>query len=244
MKHGIPVAIVGKPNVGKSTLLNLLLNEDRALVSEIPGTTRDAIEDVIIINGTAFRFIDTAGLREARDTIEQMGIEKTYEKIELASIVLYVFDISNSTFEEVRDDMEVFSAAIGNKDKKVILIGNMIDKLEELPKGFKNLLDLETVFISAKKKENITAIFDCLATVATQMKADEGLIVSNARHYEALVNTQEALVRVESGIQQKLSGDLVAQDLREALYYLGLITGEIASEEILGSIFRNFCIGK
>lgn len=244
MKNGIPVAIIGKPNVGKSTLLNILLNEDKAIVSEIPGTTRDAIEDTIVIQGISFRFIDTAGLRMSNDIIESKGIEKTLEKIEQAGIILYLFDISQTTISEILTTADDFMSREGNRDKKLIIIANMIDKLMELPEGFKNLLRYETIFISAKRRENINLISACLMNAVGNTALSEGTYVTNARHYEALVKTRDAIVRAKSGITDNTPADFVAQDIREALHYLGEITGNVTSDDILRNIFSKFCIGK
>lgn len=244
MKNGIPVAIIGKPNVGKSTLLNILLNEDKAIVSEIPGTTRDAIEDTIVIKGIAFRFIDTAGLRESSDVIENMGIEKTYEKINQASIILYMFDITETTIDEIIDTADKFMNQLNDPSKKIIVIANMIDRLIEIPRGFKDLLKYETIFISAKRKENINLILACLMNAVGNASLTEGTYVTNARHYEALQKTKESLGRAKNNIISNIPTDLVAQDIRESLHYLGEITGEVTNDEILGNIFNKFCIGK
>lgn len=244
MKNGIPVAIIGKPNVGKSTLLNILLNEDKAIVSEIPGTTRDAIEDTIVIKGVSFRFIDTAGLRESIDVIENMGIEKTYEKINQASIILYMFDITDTTIDEIIITADKFVMHLNDPLKKIIIVANMIDRLIETPKGFKDLLKYETVFISAKRRENINLILACLMNAVGETSISEGTYVTNARHYEALQKTKESLCRAKNNISTNIPTDLVAQDIRESLHYLGEITGEITNDEILGNIFSKFCIGK
>jgi tRNA modification GTPase len=253
MKNGIPVAIIGKPNVGKSTLLNALLNEEKAIVSEIPGTTRDIIEDTIVIKGVSFRFIDTAGLRDGRDEIETIGIERTHEKIKLASIVLYVFDISSTTIEQIKEVIEDFKNQIKNDQKRLILIGNKIDKLIEMPDGFKDLVELETIFISAKRKENINLITESLLksiitddfqdTIITDDFQDTA-IVTNTRHYEALTKASEALSNIKNGFNDNIPTDLISIDIRDALHYLGEITGEITTDEILGNIFGKFCIGK
>jgi len=244
MKNGIPVAIIGKPNVGKSTLLNLLLNEERAIVSELPGTTRDAIEDTMVIDGTAFRFIDTAGLRESTDQIENIGIEKTYEKINLASVILYLFDISQTNIEEINSTIQDFKIHLNDPSKRIIVIANMIDKLVEIPKHFKDFVDLETIFISAKRNENIHLITESLIKSVANENISENTIISNARHYEALTKTKESLIRATEGIHTNIPSDLVAQDIREALHYLGEITGQITSNDILHNIFAKFCIGK
>jgi len=245
LKQGIPVAIAGKPNVGKSTLLNALLNEDRAIVSEIPGTTRDAIEDTITIEGVAFRFIDTAGLREGRDAIETVGIERTYEKIHQASIILYMFDASETSLEEITATMRDFRERLGDKGKRVVFIANKIDLMKEIPHHFRNLVDLETIFISAKRKENINMITESLLkSVESAPEEQNAILVTNSRHYEALTKAAESIAAVRQGIHGNIPGDLLAIDLRGALHHLGSITGEVTSDEILGEIFRKFCIGK
>ncbi|NTW34352.1 MAG: tRNA uridine-5-carboxymethylaminomethyl(34) synthesis GTPase MnmE [Bacteroidetes bacterium] len=245
LKTGIPVAIIGKPNVGKSTLLNILLNEDRAIVSEIPGTTRDIIEDSIIINGICFRFIDTAGLREAQDEIESVGIEKTYQKIELASIILYMFDVSETGIDEIKETIKDFREKINDKDKKLIIIGNKIDNLIETPKGFKDLLEFNTIFISAKRRENINLIVEKLVeSVSSSYLNTNDAVITNSRHYEALNHSQESIESGIRGLEDNISNDLLAENLRAALYYLGEITGDISNEEVLENIFSNFCIGK
>ncbi|HSV87586.1 MAG TPA: tRNA uridine-5-carboxymethylaminomethyl(34) synthesis GTPase MnmE [Bacteroidales bacterium] len=245
LKHGIPVAIIGKPNVGKSTLLNALLNEERAIVSEIPGTTRDAIEDTVTIKGVAFRFIDTAGLRHTLDEIETVGINRTYQKISQAAIILYLFDASDTTFDEISEIIREFRESVNDDKKRLILIANKIDLLEEIPSHFRNLVELETIFVSAKRKENIHLVFDSLLnSLSTNTEEENQTIVSNSRHYEALAGASEALSEVRKGIASNLSGDLLSVDLRLALQHLGSITGEVTSDEILGEIFSKFCIGK
>ena len=245
LKNGIPVAIIGKPNVGKSTLLNVILNEDKALVSDIPGTTRDAIEDTIVINGISFRFIDTAGLRHSEDVVENMGMERTLEKVKMAQVVLYLFDITETTINEVIDTVEELRDSINDPDKKFILIANKTDLLEEVPRHFRDLVDYESIFISAKRRENIHLITDALMkqVEAGDMESHTA-IVSNTRHYEALSLTLEAIKAVKHGLETQIPGDLLASDLRQALYHLGSITGEVSSDEILGNIFGKFCIGK
>jgi len=243
LKNGIPVAIIGKPNVGKSTLLNTILQEEKAIVSDIPGTTRDSIEDTIIIEGIAFRFIDTAGLRPSMDVIENIGIERTLQRIKEASIILFIFDAA-STAEEVQEVLEEHRHLIEDPSKRIILIGNKIDLLIEMPKGFKDLVELETIFISAKRKENINLISDSLLrSVNTQQLADT-TIVSNARHYEALSKSLQAIGDIRKGFDSNIPSDLVAIDIRKALHHLGTITGQITTDEILGNIFGKFCIGK
>jgi tRNA modification GTPase len=245
MKKGIPVAIIGKPNVGKSTLLNALLNEERAIVSDIPGTTRDTIEDTFTINGITFRFIDTAGLRShTSDTIETIGIGRTYEKIKEAAAILYLFDISTITVDEI-DELKIeFRDHIDNPEKHFLLIGNKTDLMLESPSHLTSLFELETIFISAKRKENINLIIERLLQTVKSANIGDQAIVSNARHYHSIINTLASLGEAQNGISTSLSTDLIASDIRTALHYLGEITGEVTTEDILGNIFGKFCIGK
>ncbi len=250
LKKGIPVAIVGQPNVGKSTLLNAILNEERAIVSEIPGTTRDTIEDTIVIGGISFRFIDTAGLRDSDDKIETIGIERTYEQIDKAKIVLYVFDVSQTNCNEIETTLEEFKEHINqlpegiSKNKKFILIANKTDMLVEAPKGFKGMVEKECIFVSAKRKENINLIIESLSKYVESEKVTDTTIVSNTRHYEALVKTLESVESTEKGFSDGIPSDLIAIDIRKAIHHLGEITGEITTNEILGNIFSKFCVGK
>ncbi len=244
LKHGIPVAIVGKPNVGKSTLLNALLNEERAIVSEIPGTTRDAIEDIITIQGVAFRFIDTAGLRQSQDSIENIGIQRTHEKMNQASIILYVFDINEITPIELSETIDELKETYSQPEKQIILIGNKIDQLIEMPQEFGKLIEHEIIFISAKRKENINLIIDSLISMVQSIDMGGDSLVSNVRHLQALIQAKQAIDAVQEGLEQHISTDLVSPDLRQALHYLGSITGQVTTDEILGNIFSKFCIGK
>lgn len=246
IKNGIPVAIIGDTNVGKSTLLNALLNEERAIVSDIAGTTRDVIEDVMLIEGIQFRFIDTAGIRTTIDTIENLGIERTYQKIEQASVVLTMIDASRSFNEIV-----MFLTSMSEKlhKKQTALVINKTDMaspeaIEEL-QSMGREMEFPTLLISAKKRENIDHLLDYLvAAVDARGYSESDVIVTNLRHYEALQHANRAIERVIEAIPLGTSGDLLSQDIRECLYYLGEITGEISTEEILGNIFKNFCIGK
>jgi len=244
MKNGIPVAIIGKPNVGKSTLLNAILNEEKAIVSEFPGTTRDAIEDTITIGGYSFRFIDTAGLRPAEDKVESLGIGRTWEKINEASIILYVFDAALFSFHEVMDAVSEFKDLTDNTSKRLILIGNKTDLLIELPRGFKDFVELETIFVSAKRKENIHLIAESLVKSMASDDIYADTIVSNARHLEALQNALDSIKETFNGLKSGVTPDLLTVDIRKALHHLGEITGEITTDEILGNIFSKFCIGK
>jgi tRNA modification GTPase len=249
IKNGVPVAIIGKPNVGKSSLLNRLLNEDKAIVSEIAGTTRDSVEDTIRIGDIAFRFIDTAGLRETADIIENLGIRKTYQKIEQSAIILLLADARDDTsiivasFQEIRKQIE-------NQDKQLVLVVNKSDltgygRAIELSEKLNFTLNEHLVEISAKKGENLDQLIQILLKASKLGELDkDAVIISNIRHYEALRLTADNLNRVKEGISSGLPSDLLALDLRQAIHYLGEITGEITNDEVLGNIFKNFCIGK
>lgn len=247
LKNGIPVAIVGETNVGKSTLLNAILNEEKAIVSDIHGTTRDVIEDVVNIEGTAFRFFDTAGIRETVDQIENLGIERSYSKLEQADIVLLVTDLSNP-IDLISQRVNLIRERI--QDQKLIIVGNKADlggneKIKEMLGAIVLNDNEDLVFISAKKQQNMDALIELLKENA-QIAQPEGtdVIVSNIRHYEALTNAHQAVLRVIDGLHNGISGDFLAQDIRECLHFLGEITGEISNDEVLGHIFKNFCIGK
>lgn len=245
IKKGIPVAIVGKPNVGKSTLLNTLLNEERAIVSDIPGTTRDTIEDTLYTHGLTFRFIDTAGLRaHTSDAIETIGISRTYEKIEEASIILYMFDISSITIDDIDELRIEFKEHIESPEKHFLLIGNKTDLMIENPPHITALFDLDTIFISAKRKENINLIIEKLIDTVKAADYTDQAIVSNARHFDSITRTLTELKDAENGLQHSLPTDLIASHIRNALHHLGEITGEVTTEDILGNIFSKFCIGK
>lgn len=247
IKSGVPVAIIGQPNVGKSTLLNAILNEEKAIVSDIPGTTRDAIEDTIVIKGMAFRFIDTAGLRETAETIESIGIERTYEKIRQAKIILFLFDINQTDCMQVREHMDEFRRQLGEEkmqEKHFIMVANKIDQLVGAPKYLKEMIESDCVFVSAKRKENIYMISDRLMEVISADAGEHDVIVSNARHYAALIAVLKAIASIEEGFREGLPSDLIAVDIRQALHHLGEITGEITNDELLGNIFSRFCIGK
>ncbi|MGM0505334.1 MAG: tRNA uridine-5-carboxymethylaminomethyl(34) synthesis GTPase MnmE [Bacteroidota bacterium] len=252
IKNGVPVAIVGHTNVGKSTLLNKILNEEKAIVSEIAGTTRDVIEDVINIEGVTFRFIDTAGIRETTDTIETIGIERTYERISKSSIVLLLVDATEKV-TDIKQAVKKVKEKIGATDKKLIVIVNKIDRLndstieQEINQSLQNLLDEQDVRIkiSAKTGENVEKLIDELLSVVNLAALNQNeVIVTNARHYEALEKASVALQRAIDGLNTGITGDFLAMDIREVLHYLGEITGEITTDEVLGNIFKNFCIGK
>ena len=244
IKTGIPVAIIGKPNVGKSTLLNAILNEEKAIVSEIPGTTRDAIEDTIVIGGYSFRFIDTAGLRASEDSIEAIGIERTWEKISGASIILYVFDVTEQSFDDVTAEISELKRPGDKELSTLALIGNKTDKLNTLPRGFKEFVENGTIFVSGKRKENIHLIAEHLVELVGKTNTSDNTIVSNSRHYEALRHANDSILCIRKGLKEGISPDLLTIDIHKALYHLGEITGEITTDEILGAIFGRFCIGK
>ena len=252
IKKGIPVAIVGKPNAGKSTLLNTLLNEERAIVSDIAGTTRDTIEETLHIAGVTFRFIDTAGIRDTQDKIEAIGVQKAKEKIEKAQIVLYLYNEKENTTDEVVQFVEENY----RKGLKILLLHNKTDNeyigLSDFDEEIEEKLNPEErkygygqLRISAKEKINIEALKKLLSFYAKELTSTESAtIITNIRHYEALKNALEALEKVEEGLINHLSGDLLAIDIREVLYHLGSITGAVTNDELLGNIFSRFCIGK
>jgi len=242
IKNGVTVAIIGKPNAGKSTLLNSLLNEDRAIVSEIPGTTRDTIEEVINIDGILFRLVDTAGIRNhSQDIIENFGIEKSLQKMKQADIVLYLFDVNEMDAEElilIAKDMQ-------DQNIRYLFVGNKIDQYNESVLRKKFPLTEAPIFISAKNGLHLQVLNERMTDlVLKDTVSTENVIVTNARHYHALVQVNEALQDVMQGLENKISGDLLALDIRRSLQYLGEITGEITNEDQLDYIFSKFCIGK
>lgn len=249
IKNGIPVAIVGEPNVGKSTLLNALLNEERAIVSEIAGTTRDTIEDELVINGIAFRFIDTAGIRETKDVVESIGIKKTFEKIEQAQVVVYLLD-SSSQFSGKSNNLKQIQIEIEKiknqfPQKPLVIIGNKSDKLSENQIETLKAEIPEILLISAKENLNIEDLKNKLMSfVNTGALRNNETIITNTRHYDSLLKALEEIQKVQFGLQTNISSDLMAIDIRQALYYFGEITGQVTNDELLGNIFANFCIGK
>tara|TARA_R110002126_G_scaffold21419_2_gene77406 strand:+ start:544 stop:1941 length:1398 start_codon:yes stop_codon:yes gene_type:complete len=248
IKNGIPVAIVGEPNVGKSTLLNAFLNEERALVSDIAGTTRDTIEDEIAIGGIGFRFIDTAGIRETEDVIEGMGIKRTFEKIEQAQVILLLIDGSKL----LADDQKLKNIVIDyekiknqNPQKPLVLLINKADILSEADKEIIGQYLNNINYLSAKTGQGVEEIKNrLLEFVNTGALRNNETIVTNTRHYNSLLKALEEIEKVQIGMQVELSSDLMSIDVREALYHLGEITGQVTNDELLGNIFANFCIGK
>ena len=253
IKNGIPVAIVGEPNVGKSTLLNALLNEERAIVSEIAGTTRDTIEDEISIGGIGFRFIDTAGIRETQDTIEGLGIERTFEKIKQSQVIIKLIDtpkvfgdhhqLISKEWQRVKNDIQQLKDAF--PERPFLLLANKADLLEDDNKERLKADYEDLLFISAKEKTGIEVIQKTLLSfVDDGALRNNDSIVTNSRHYNSLLLALEEINKVQEGINQNLTTDLLAIDIRQALYHFGEITGEVTNDELLGNIFANFCIGK
>ena len=252
IKNGIPVAIVGHTNAGKSTLLNALLNEERAIVSDIHGTTRDAIEDNINIGGISFRFIDTAGIRTTADKIESLGIQLTYSKVKLASIVLLLVDVTDLE-DKIHEAVSDILGKLDRERQQLIVIINKIDLSDSATiqekfsqQAFSELSGHHSVVpIAAKFRTNLDQLTtELLRTINLQAVNNDEVIVTNARHHEALTQALQSLLRVKDGLHSNISGDFLAQDIREVLHYLGSITGQINTDEVLGNIFKHFCIGK
>jgi tRNA modification GTPase len=243
IKNGIPVAIVGKPNAGKSTLLNVLLEDDRAIVSDIPGTTRDTIEDELIIDGVMFRFIDTAGIRTTTDVIEQIGVNKAFEVIKKSDIIIYLFDSHELSRGDLQLEMDVIKDHIGNS--QLLVVGNKIDfeNLDELKQEFGDVPNI--LFISAKEQRGIKELKDTLVNLFdTRTVNTTDTIVTNSRHVSSLNNAQAALIKVNEGLSSNIQSDFLALDIRYALEALGEITGQVTNDDLLGNIFSKFCIGK
>ena len=249
IKNGVPVAIAGKPNAGKSSLLNALLNEDRAIVSSIPGTTRDAVEDTLTIDGIQFRFIDTAGLRETDDQIELIGVSKAKEKVNKAKILIYLFDQNDISIREVCDSIESFQ----REDLIIITVENKIDLRSEsqssnfndkLKNKLKNKLISAFIRISTFDLATVDKLKTLLIDQVKNTSTTEGIVVSNARHLNSLQNSLKAILSIKKGLKSNLSGDLLTVDINDALNHLGEISGEITNDELLGNIFSKFCIGK
>ncbi|MFO8000507.1 MAG: tRNA uridine-5-carboxymethylaminomethyl(34) synthesis GTPase MnmE [Marinilabilia sp.] len=252
IKNGIPVAIVGHTNAGKSTLLNALLREEKAIVTEVHGTTRDAIEDVMNIEGITFRFIDTAGIRDTIDKVESMGIALTYSKIKQASIVLLMMDVRDED-EKIHKAVSDIKEHLSDENQQLIVVVNKTDLVsqEEVEnrfsgQAFRELTGTDAIVpLSAKHHTNLDdLVTELLKTVNLGAVDNDEVVVTNARHYEALKNAREGIIRTRKGLETGLSGDFLAQDIREVLHFLGEITGQISTDEVLGNIFKNFCIGK
>ena len=243
LKNGVPVAIAGKPNVGKSTLLNALLDDDRAIVSDIPGTTRDTIEDTLTLGGTLFRFIDTAGIRHSDNTIENSGIQRSFRAMENADIILYMVDATTTPPEDFAEELRDIRNKTGISDKKIILILNKIDKAGShvvLPDD----IACEVIGISAKERKNLEAVTAALTRYVAERAVSDDTLLTNARHYDLMVRIADDIARIEQGLTDGLPTDLVAIDVRSALDKLGRLTGTITDNDVLNTIFGKFCVGK
>lgn len=244
IKNGVPVAIIGETNAGKSTLLNVLLNEEKAIVSDIHGTTRDVIEDIVNIGGITFRFIDTAGIRETSDTIESLGIERTFQKLDQAEIVLWMIDATNASSQISQLSGQILPRCEG---KQLILVFNKADLVKEdsniIPTNLPE--NVKSIILSAKGRTNIDELQQLLITAANLPTVTQNdIIITNVRHYEALSHALEAIHRVQQGLTENLSGDFVSQDIRECIFHLSDIAGEVTTDMVLQNIFKHFCIGK
>lgn len=237
IKQGVPVVIAGKPNVGKSTLLNALLNEERAIVSEIAGTTRDTIEDEISIQGIKFRFIDTAGIRDTEDIIEAKGVERTFEKINQSAIIIYLYDPTETKGEELNNIISELQIITQKNNSQLLLVANKSDKIKET-------LEHESLYISALQGQGIKELEEKLLSLIHFSELSNEIILTNIRHVEALQKTSDALQRVLNGIFNPVTSDFLAMDIKESLHYLGEITGSISTDDLLENIFSKFCIGK
>ncbi|WP_297329534.1 tRNA uridine-5-carboxymethylaminomethyl(34) synthesis GTPase MnmE, partial [uncultured Bacteroides sp.] len=243
IKNGVPVAIIGETNAGKSTLLNVLLNEEKAIVSDIHGTTRDVIEDIVNIGGITFRFIDTAGIRETSDTIESLGIERTFQKLDQAEIVLWMIDATNASSQISQLSGQILPRCEG---KQLILVFNKADLVKEdsniIPTNLPE--NVKSIILSAKGRTNIDELQQLLITAANLPTVTQNdIIITNVRHYEALSHALEAIHRVQQGLTENLSGDFVSQDIRECIFHLSDIAGEVTTDMVLQNIFKHFCIG-
>lgn len=238
IKHGISTVIAGRPNAGKSTLLNALLNEERAIVSDIPGTTRDTIEERLTIDGVLFNFIDTAGIREATDEIEKIGVERTYSEVQKSNILLYVFDAKELSIDEVKEDL----ATLEREGLFVLVLAN---KSEDSSEDFSSYSDSHPVIpISAKHNQGLEELKTELSKLVDNLSVESDTIVVNARHHQAFSNALQDIYKVEEALELEISGDLLAMDIRSAIRHLASITGEISTDDLLGNIFANFCVGK
>ncbi len=243
IKEGVQVAIIGEPNAGKSTLLNAFLNEDRAIVSDIAGTTRDTVEDELVIEGIKYRFVDTAGIRETTDTIENLGIERTMQKAEQADVVMFLFDAATYTSERLKKEISELKSRKSDLEDRLILVANKTDKTTESVAT--KFADFNAVSISAKEKTGIDELKEKLTEFVNLSALEEDqTIVTNTRHIEALNGAKNSLKEVLTGFEKQMPSDLVAIDIRRALFHLGEITGEITTDDLLGNIFSKFCIGK
>lgn len=240
-KNGIPVTIIGKPNAGKSTLLNTFLNDERAIVSDIEGTTRDTIEEKVNLRGLEFRFIDTAGIRKSSNSIETEGIKRTFKAVEESKIVLLLIDVTKTTPEQANEEINKIKEEIDFKDKTLILIANKTDKAKTKDKEWDKMGAIQ---ISASKKQNIGQVVEKMLSIINPNDLNDKVFITNSRHYDSLTKVLESIETIEKDFQQELPSDLIASDIRTALHHLGEITGEVTTEDILTNIFSKFCIGK
>ncbi|HLZ17078.1 MAG TPA: tRNA uridine-5-carboxymethylaminomethyl(34) synthesis GTPase MnmE [Cyclobacteriaceae bacterium] len=239
IKNGVPTVIAGKPNAGKSTLLNALLNEEKAIVSDIPGTTRDVIEDEMVLGGISFRFMDTAGLRETTDVVEAIGVGRTRESLRKASLILYLFDLSRSTLSEIHNE----ESDIKKLNVPFLKVGNKMDQAD--PALLKELDREDFILISAAQKTNLQQLKDKILSRFQVAEVRQGdVLVTNLRHFQNLTQTDHSLTRVLEGMDKGITGDFLAMDIRQALHYLGEITGQVTTDDLLANIFSKFCIGK
>jgi tRNA modification GTPase len=240
IKNGVPISIIGAPNSGKSTLLNKFLKEEKAIVSNIAGTTRDIVEDEIVIEGIKYRFIDTAGIRDTENEIEKIGIQRAIEKAGKSAIILYLFD-ANEELNKVKEEFAVLQSQLTDTSIEVIWVANKIDLLQDTDK----LGELECIQISASEGDNLEELTQEIVRITNSKQAEQQqVVVTNVRHYEALTKANDAITQVTNALEMGIPGDLVAIDIRQALHFLGEITGEISTDELLGNIFSKFCIGK
>ena len=240
IKNGVPISIIGAPNSGKSTLLNKFLKEEKAIVSDIAGTTRDIVEDEIVIEGIKYRIIDTAGIRDTENEIEKIGIQRAIEKAGKSAIILYLFD-ANGELNKVKEEFSFLQSQLTDTSIEVIWVANKIDLLQDTGK----LGELECIQISASEGDNLEELTQEIVRITNSKQAEQQqVVVTNVRHYEALTKANDAITQVTSAIEMGIPGDLVAIDIRQALHFLGEITGEISTDELLGNIFSKFCIGK
>lgn len=243
-KNGIPIAIIGKPNAGKSTLFNAIINDERAIVSPISGTTRDTIEEVVNLNGIEYRFIDTAGVRKSKDQIEQEGINRSYKSIEKSNIILYVCDINEMIPEEAQYDLIQIDKQVSLKGKKIIIIANKFDQGDLLPREVREWQIMGAVRTSAKNKEGIEEIIERITSISQTNLTNTNILMTNVRHYEAMKKSYQAIKVAKENLRIGMPTDILVADIKEAQHYLGEITGEITTDEVLGNIFSKFCVGK
>ena len=244
VKQGVRAVILGRPNAGKSSLLNALAGYERVIVTPIPGTTRDTVEDTFVIDGTLLRFIDTAGLRKSEDTLENFGIERTYQALSQAAVVLYLVDATHATLAELEAETEAFRQLVPLEGKELIVVANKIDELESLPADYTDWHDMGVLFISAKRRVNLGDIEERLGQYVRQHKLQDLTLITNERHYALLCEVEAAIGRIRHGLESGLPTDIVAEEVRAALPNIGLLTGSVSTDELLDNIFGKFCIGK